>query len=103
MLACHDSWSSAVCAYVVENEWCDLTEWKTETMWMEWNPMENCKKTCGHCGKNPTDKYDLCFIVRQYQFIYPYSHQMKYHSFHYVSSNKLQDYRKQILPLEWRK
>ena len=63
MLACHDSWSSAVCAYVVENEWCDLTEWKTETMWMEWNPMENCKKTCGHCGKNPTDKYDLCFIV----------------------------------------
>ena len=64
MLACVDSWPSAQCAYVVENELCDATEFKTETMWMYVNYMENCKKTCGHCGKNPTDKCDLCFIIK---------------------------------------
>ena len=97
MLACLDSWSSAWCEYVVENEWCDVTKWEFANMG---SFREGCKKTCGHCGTNPTDKYDLCFIIKQYQCIYQYSRKMIYHCFHYISSNELQDYRKQILPLE---
>ena len=72
MLACLDSWPSSSCAYVVENELCDINEIKTETMSMTVNFGKNCKKTCGHCGKNPTDKYDLCFIIK-YLSIFAYN------------------------------
>jgi len=47
--ACLDSWPSSSCAYVVENELCDINEIKTETMSMTVNFGKNCKKTCGHC------------------------------------------------------
>ena len=70
MLACLDSWPSSSCAYVVENELCDINEIKTETMSMTVNFGKNCKKTCGHCGKNPADKYDLCYIIKHYRAIH---------------------------------
>ena len=74
ILACLDSWPSASCTYVVENELCDPIEFKSGTITMKLNYGENCLKTCGHCGKNPTDKYDLCFIIKSmYLSIFAYN------------------------------
>ena len=83
MLACLDSWPSSSCAYVVENELCDINEIKTETMSMTVNFGKNCKKTCGHCGKNPTDKCGQCFIIKHYINFDGYGTLIRSNAFYY--------------------
>ena len=60
MLACLDSVS--FCDWVVENGLCDETE---HGIFGTTNLKQLCKKTCGHCGKLPTNTYDLCMIHHQ--------------------------------------